>query len=697
MRPNIELRFLLPVLHLKLIAEKTCALEVAEYIESLPESIYGVYDKFMQRVNDQPGNRAKLANRILRWVSHAKRPMTVTELQHALAIESPKSSPGNLNLGRIPTKHAIEDVCMGLVSIDERTLAIHAAHYSIFDYLENRRNHLFEDGRIQVALACVDYLHLDVFRQGACVNDSELDRRLKEYSFAAYAARFWGTHVRETSVDLNRSISTLLQEPTLSALTQLVYGTSPTGHGRASACPENSSSLHVAASFGLTKVLVNALNNGEDAYRLDSWGRTPLHLAAESGHLDVAEILMRHAKDVVTAVNSQDAEKMTPLHYAAKNGLTESVQSLISRSADAGIRDSSKCLAIDYAAASGHAKVVEVLMKQSCDLTSALRNAAKGDQELVCTILLESNGNHMVTGDFKDAVNDALRHAAHSGSESVIELLIMYGADTDASDEAGFTALHHASAAGHRRIVLQLLREGANFLQKDGDNCTPLHLAARGSNHTIITTLIAHGAYVDSVSVSGRSPLWEAVENNKLKNVMRLLQGRADPNSAGPSESESVLQLAVQQGHVEMARILLDAGANINAVRTNPLCRAAELGHYEVVELLLRRGADTECGDIRSKTALLYAAEAGHRQIVHLLLDHGADVNRKDLDSRSALCYAAKAGRTQVVDTLCYCVWNVDAKDSAGLTPLAVAIEGQHEHVVRLLKRVGAGANYASR
>jgi len=124
-----------------------------------------------------------------------------------------------------------------------------------------------------------------------------------------------------------------------------------------------------------------------------------------------------------------------------------------------------------------------------------------------------------------------------------------------------------------------------------------------------------------SLSKGGNSPLMMAAWKGHVE-VARLLMDRGaevDKKSQGGS---TPLKAAAQMGHVEVARLLLDRGANHmakNQYGSTPLMEAATMGHVEVARLLIVRGAEVEATDKTGKTPLMIARERGFQDMVTLL------------------------------------------------------------------------------
>lgn len=109
---------------------------------------------------------------------------------------------------------------------------------------------------------------------------------------------------------------------------------------------------------------------------------------------------------------------------------------------------------------------------------------------------------------------------------------------------------------------------------------------------------------------------------------------------------EKVLRCAAENGHLEIVKLLLEAGADVHAEDNYALRWAATNGHTEIVRLLLEAGADVHA---QNKFALKWTAYKGHTEVVRLLLEAGADVHAGD---NFALKWAARNGHTEVVELL---------------------------------------------
>jgi len=96
---------------------KLNARAVRTALKNLPEGMDDTYDEAMERVERQDDDRKQLAKRVLSWITYVIRPLSVKELQHALAVVSDTT---NIDPDDITDEETLTSVCAGLVVIDEK-------------------------------------------------------------------------------------------------------------------------------------------------------------------------------------------------------------------------------------------------------------------------------------------------------------------------------------------------------------------------------------------------------------------------------------------------------------------------------------------------------------------------------------------------------------------------------------------------
>ncbi|MFP4026211.1 MAG: ankyrin repeat domain-containing protein [Candidatus Brocadiia bacterium] len=155
------------------------------------------------------------------------------------------------------------------------------------------------------------------------------------------------------------------------------------------------------------------------------------------------------------------------------------------------------------------------------------------------------------------------------------------------------TALHKAAGHGHQQIVEFLLAKGADINARDKLGYTPLMFAIHGRKSEVAVWLIEKGARVNVKEKNGYTALHNAAFAGMPKVVMALVRHKAALNAKAGRETP--LHLAAREGHVDVARILLENGADANGGSGGfgtPMSLASMGGHEEIVELLKEYGAE---------------------------------------------------------------------------------------------------------
>ena len=140
-------RFLLAPFHIESLRDKCTLREVKSTLASLtkgPHATHNIYDAAMRRIDCQMKGHQDRAKSVLSWLIHARRPLTVTELQHALAVY-----PGDIDLDpeEIPPEEALTQYCMGLVTVAKPSNIIQLVHTTVREYFKNTRNDMFPKRR----------------------------------------------------------------------------------------------------------------------------------------------------------------------------------------------------------------------------------------------------------------------------------------------------------------------------------------------------------------------------------------------------------------------------------------------------------------------------------------------------------------------------------------------------------------------
>uniref|UniRef100_A0A336L5G5 CSON003381 protein n=1 Tax=Culicoides sonorensis TaxID=179676 RepID=A0A336L5G5_CULSO len=333
-------------------------------------------------------------------------------------------------------------------------------------------------------------------------------------------------------------------------------------------------------------------------------------------------------------------------------------------------------------------RTIDVDSETDSNHDTALTLACAGGHEELVELLLDRGANieHRDKKGFTPLIL-----ASTAGHAKVVEILINRKAELEAqSERTKDTPLSLACSGGRYEVVELLLKQGANKEHRNVSDYTPLSLAASGGYVNIIKMLLNHGAEINSRTGSklGISPLMLAAMNGHTPAVRLLLDMGSDINAQIETNRNTALTLACFQGRHEVVSLLLDRKANVeHRAKTGltPLMEAASGGYIEVGRVLLDKGADVNAAPVPSSrdTALTIAADKGHLKFVELLLSRAAAVEVKNKKGNSPLWLAANGGHLGVVEVLYNAGADIDSQDNRKVSCLMAAFRKGHTKVVK--------------
>ena len=421
--------------------------------------------------------------------------------------------------------------------------------------------------------------------------------------------------------------------------------------------------LHKAAYGGHADVAEWLLAKGAElAPREDS--RTPLHVAAGEGHADCVELLLSHVEDVNT---HRTAHGQTALHFAAEGGHKEVALLLLAHGADVNAVGNWGQASLERAAWKGHLEIVELLLSEGADVnartetgTTALYGAMRGEHYELARMLLQRGAEHSIftaagLGDVETvrqmlhddpalvAARDSsrwecapLHRAAEHGQVAAVKVLLVSGADVNALDGRQWVPLHLAAMAGHVEAARELIEGGARLNVADDHDYarTPLLLAAEEGHVDVVKLLMRPRTNLFAADKGGDNALLLAAQRGHLEVVELLIKSTFWVRSTNPFDGATALHGAAFGGHVDVARLLVSKGADVNARDehgSTPLHKTtavlyspeAAAGQYAVAELLLLNGADVNARTDGGTTALRRAIHAGRYKLAALFRQHG--------------------------------------------------------------------------
>lgn len=341
-------------------------------------------------------------------------------------------------------------------------------------------------------------------------------------------------------------------------------------------------------------------------------GGTALMFAANAGHANVTELLLKHKADLDARVHA------TPEYIEREAAKIAAGDSTVEPHKD-GVT------ALMLASLNGYKEVVRILLKAGAKVAlrdegdeSALTNAVAGNYGDIAFELVEAGADPDDTyTDDAGTLHNLLWDAVAVGNEKFAKLLATKGASTEATDTSGVTPLINAAHRGYVDSALALLQAGANVTAHNDELITPLIAAANGGHIDIVTQLVAHEAPINWLDKDGTSALM----------------------------ASSI------RGYIDVLNVLVEAGADVNIQNDDghtalffAYNSRAQVGQLldKYISMTATNGAEedeaVEKDDAAAEAANIFRqAFDNHTKCTQTLIKVGADVSLKDKEGRIAI------------------------------------------------------------
>ena len=278
--------------------------------------------------------------------------------------------------------------------------------------------------------------------------------------------------------------------------------------------------------------------------------------AAKKG--DAGEVRSLIAKKV--NVNAAASDTSTALHWAVEAGSLDAVNALLDAGASATAKTRYNITPLSIACEHGNEAIIDRLLKAGADPNetseegqTALMTAALNGRVEAVKLLLQRGAKINAIEPYRG--QNALIMAAGEGNVKAIEMLIEFGADIKSKSKAGYTAILLAALNNRMDAVKTLLDHGANIEDKAPDGTTVLNVAIVNAYYDLASMLLDRGA----------NPNAEDPRGSALHSVIWLRKpGTSWEAAALASDPEPVSRPTGRMNHLQMARKLLEKGANPN-------------------------------------------------------------------------------------------------------------------------------------
>lgn len=646
-------------------------MQIDEALKRLPkgsDAYSEAYDQAMRRIQGQHKDSSDLAIRVLSWISRSRRPMSILELRHALAVisGSSKLNPRNLTDTRL-----IVDVCAGLVTLEKESNVIRLVHFTTQEYFEQSWMSWFPDANQHIATVSLTYLSYERFSAGPAQGFDKYEQRLEDNPLYEYAAQYWGHYAREAYPEVKDLTAKFLRcDSTLASATQILLR-------KPFNIPNGITGLHISAYFGINEEVMDFLRDAVCSDVADGYGKTALHYAVIGEQIQTIKLLLHEGLDV----NATDAEMETVLHYAASQDNITLIQFFLE-----------------------HGALIEAtsLRGQTPLLTAADNMRVAAVKELL---------SHGAKINALDIMNRNALHlaiiSAKADSASLTDLLLLHGIDFSLCDCGNMTPLHYAVGIGSRQIIDSLLKAGASIDLgierkywtetieagrpvyrerpepvaarpeiKDVVGLTPLHFTACIGHNAMTEYLLSKGANPNARCYSGDTPLHIALRRGLLEKRRNHdepnfgyelpdydewtdnrwhVELSADYISDYEGEEARETYQYIEEERLAVINTLLTSSSinvNIRNIELDSPLHILGYGRCDsdvIVRKLLELGADSFACNEKGQAPLHLACEAGASAIVCDFLDEGCSISTADLRGLNALHYAVRADKCDTV------------------------------------------------
>ena len=272
------------------------------------------------------------------------------------------------------------------------------------------------------------------------------------------------------------------------------------------------------------------------------------------------------------------------------------------------------------------------------------------------------------------AAGSEVADAVMRGNKAGLRSLLQRKADVNAPQVDGTTALHWAVRTDDLETADLLIRAGAKVSAANREGATPIQLATLNGNAAMVEKLIKAGVDPNApLSKFGDTALMMASRTGKPAAVKVLLDSGAQVNAKETWGDTTALMWAVAEGHSAVVKMLIDHGADVSA-RSKFVPSATGRG-FEGATPVATRPAQPEEHASGSLTPLMFAAREGDLESARLLVAAGADINARGGDGKDALSLAIFNGGYDVASFLVDKGANVNQPDAKRFTPLFWAVD----------------------
>jgi len=502
--------FLLARMHIDMLATKTVLATLKSTLQKLPvgfDKLDTAYDTVMARIRNQGEEDSLLARQILTWLYYARRPLSLLELKHALATGlAYKEEP---DLEDFDEEYLLDDdrigsLCAGIVIHHAQSNTVAFVHYTTKEYF----NRKLEFERQQDCTSDASVLHTETYLAETCLVYLMYDHDDVAQDFfenLSNAGRYldFGHFCREHT---ERELS--IRKWSHDFL------------------------LYAATYWGEHAGKAQRKTSEQNQYQI--FEKLALLFFGQHGPMIITS-------KVITDGGPTDCYdipwQLSGICLASFLGLESLVRLLIDQGDIGAANHETGWTALHMATLGNHPEIVQLLLENGIEDL----DARTPDSEYP-----------------KGGGQTALIMAAITGQETVLEILLRFGADAnDRTLCPDQTALHAASIYNNPNIIMSLLDQGADIEAVDGDGCTPLLCATTWNSLEAAEALIDRNASLFATGKHGETLASLAVDTKSVEMLKLLRSKEVDLNSPSLDQGVTPFFIAVGRGYHEVVEYLI--------------------------------------------------------------------------------------------------------------------------------------------